>query len=179
MHPAAHSRWSIVPNTVLRRLLNTGTIISDRVVGKAVRYRRSSATSPTLTVFFSAIAAPVKPLVMGKVGTYNRRTRATPSEVPYYAMRPVYIVKTNPPIVPALPKQRCHDMQSASAIRRIRNNILEPDQKLVVSSCHWSVLVCGSGSRLVTRPLLKFSNSVYKTSDVCIVAALPRILRDA
>jgi len=72
-----------------------------------------------------------------------------------------------------------HDRQSASAIRRIRNNILEPDQKLVVSSCPWSVLVCGSGSRLVTRPLLKFSNSVYKTSDVCIVAALPRILRDA
>jgi hypothetical protein len=75
--------------------------------------------------------------------------------------------------------QRCHDMQSASAIRRIRNNILEPDQKLVGSSCHWSALVCGSGLRLVNRPLVKLSNSIYKTSGVCIVAALPRILRDA
>jgi hypothetical protein len=42
-------------------------MISDFVVPKAVRYRGSLATFPTLTVFRVEIAEPVRPLVIGKV----------------------------------------------------------------------------------------------------------------
>ena len=47
---------------------NTGTIISERVEPKAVRYRASANTSPTLTICFCAMAALVSPLVSGNVG---------------------------------------------------------------------------------------------------------------
>src|SRR5437667_6314462 len=59
---------SIVPTTLWLVPSKIGTMISDLVVPKAVRYRGSAATSPTFTVRPEKMAAPVSPLLIGNVG---------------------------------------------------------------------------------------------------------------
>src|SRR6267143_4346691 len=64
---------SIVPTTFSPASSSSGTIISDLVVQKAVRYRGSAVTSPTFTVFRVEMAEPVSPLVTGNVAYCGAR----------------------------------------------------------------------------------------------------------
>lgn len=59
---------SIVPTTFVPSRSKTGTMISERVELKAVKYRESAATSPTFTICFWITAVPVSPLPSGKEG---------------------------------------------------------------------------------------------------------------
>ena len=122
---------SIVPTTLFPSASNTGTMISERVVPNAVKYRGSAETSPTLTLGLSAMAALVSPLVSGKVCT-----RSAPGYVSCQSSCGIYVVEADPPVVGGTAYEDSDFLQCSLSILRCGNDAFEIREERVAAGIH-------------------------------------------
>jgi len=125
---------SIVPTTLSLVPSKTGTMISDLVVPKAVRYRGSAATSPTFTVRPEKMAAPVSPLVIGNVG-YSGALGPLQT---IFVTTPgvVHVIKPDPPIAAGTPDKFSDTLKSGDPILRCGNEAVEVLHQVVALHEH-------------------------------------------